>query len=72
MSCLFSTRSIVACVYKHMKTTQRKDMEVATGVGEGHGASSSTELSTGSRIKRDIDTDHGDVMIDVETTGKRT
>ena len=42
-----------------------------TGVGEGHGASSSTEMSTGSGIKRDIDTDHGDAITDVETTGKR-
>ena len=31
----------------------------------------STEMSTGSGIKRDIDTDHGDAMTDVETTGKR-
>ena len=29
------------------------------------------EMSTGSGIKRDIDTDHGDAMIAVETTGKK-
>ena len=29
------------------------------------------EMSTGSGIKRDIDTDHGDAMIDVENTGKK-
>ena len=46
-------------------------MEVDTGVDEGHGASSSTEMSTGLGIKRDIDTDHGDAMPDVETTGER-
>ena len=48
----------------------KKDTEVDTGVGEGHGASSSTEMSTGSGIKRNIDMDHGDAMTDVETTGK--
>ena len=37
-----------------------KDMEVDTGVGERHGASSSTEMATGSGTKRDIDTDDGD------------
>ena len=41
-----------------------KDMEVDTGVGERHGASSSTEMATGSGTKRDIDTDDGDAMID--------
>ena len=48
-----------------------KDMEVDTGVSETHEASSSTEMSTGSGIKWDIDTDHGDSMIDVETTGEK-
>ena len=47
-----------------------EDMEVDTGVGEEHGAPSSTEMATGSGIKRDIDTDDGDAMIDVETSGK--
>ena len=48
-----------------------KDIEVDTGVGEEHGALSSTEMPTGWGIKRDIDTDHGDAMTDEETTGKR-
>ena len=48
-----------------------KDMEVDTGVGERHGASSSTEMATGSGTKRDIDTDDGDAMIDVETSNKK-
>ena len=29
------------------------------------------EMPTGSGIERDVDTDHGDAMIDVETTGKK-
>ena len=48
-----------------------EDMEVDTGVGERHGASSSTEMATGSGTKRDIDTDDGDAMIDVETSSKK-
>ena len=48
-----------------------KDMEVDTGVGERHGASFSTEMATGSGTKRDIDTDGGDAMIDVETSSKK-
>ena len=48
-----------------------KDMEVDTGVGEWHGASSSTEMATGCGTKRDIDTDDGDAMIDVETSSKK-
>ena len=48
-----------------------KDMEVDTGVGERHGASSSTEMATGSGTKRDIDTDVGDATIDVETSSKK-
>ena len=48
-----------------------KDMEADTGVGEDHEASSLKEMSTGSSIKRDIDTDDGDAMIDVETNGKK-
>ena len=48
-----------------------EDIEVDTGVGEAHEASSLTEMSTGSGIKRAIDTDRGIAMIDVETTGKR-
>ena len=39
-----------------------KDMEVDTGVGERHGASSSTEMAAASGTKRDIDTDDGDAM----------
>ena len=39
-----------------------KDMEVDTGVGERHGASSATEMAAASGTKRDIDTDDGDAM----------
>ena len=48
-----------------------KDMEADTGVGEEHEASSLKEMSTSSSIKRDIDTDDGDAMIDVETNGTK-
>ena len=69
MSCHVKTNVDKAEAEK--KTMLDKDVEVDMGVGEEHEASSSTEMSTGSGIKGDNDTDEGGAMTDVETHGKK-